>query len=198
MGDIIRLQEKAGSSPDNLITHEPFEFRRADWENSLFLQMLKSQSEKLERHRQEIYNIGKKGVWQLPPHFILRGGMAYTIQGIYIRREIEDQMREVTYLAGLVDCMINQVNPLLRTALIRDMYKKILELKRGLNMNWFGQIDQVLLPIDPQFYNPQEYRRGLSEAKTMKELYRLIREGADEMFDILSLEYTFYTPGRGA
>lgn len=195
MGDVIPLKDKI-QFPENLITLKPFEFRKADWENAFFLQMLKSQSAKLEKHRQEIYKIGKKGIWHLPPHFPLKGGMAYTIQGIYVSRKDEREMREIYYLAGLVDCMINQVNPLLRTDLIRDMYKKILELKSTLNMNWFGQIDQVLLTVDLQFYNPLEYKQSLFKAKTMKELYHFIRQGTDEMFDILSLEYTFYTPGR--
>jgi len=124
--------------------------------------------------------------------------MAYTIQGIYINRNNERNMREVYYLAGLMDCMINQINPLLRTDLIRDIYKKAMDLKRILNLNWYGQIDQVLFPIDIRFYNQLEYREALSRARTMKDLYGFIREGTDEMFDILSLEYIFYTPGRGA
>ena len=107
-------------------------------------------------------------------------------------------MREVYYLAGLIDCMINQVNPLLRTDLIRSMYKRINTLKKGLNINWYGHLDQVLFPIDVQFLNTVEYRDTLSSAKTMKALYRFIREGIDEMFDILALEYVFYSPGRGA
>jgi hypothetical protein len=37
----------------------------------------------------------------------------------------------------------------------------------------------------------------LKEAETMKELYEAIREGSDEMFDILSLEYTFFNPWMG-
>lgn len=31
----------------------------------------------------------------------------------------------------------------------------------------------------------------------MKQLYGFIREGIDDMFDILSVEYAFYSPGRG-
>ncbi len=100
-------------------------------------------------------------------------------------------------MAGLIDCMINQVNPLLRTDLIRDMYKKVITHKKELNISWYGQLDQVLFPVDDQFYSSRKYRQTLARAKTMKELYDLIREGIDEMFDILSLEYVFYSPGRG-
>jgi hypothetical protein len=196
MADVIDLKGKL-KPPNNLITKKPWEFRRADWDNAFFIQMLKSQSEKLENHRREIHLKGQRGIWHLPSHFTLRGGMAYTIRGSYIHRKDETEMREVYYLAGLVDCMINQFNPILRTDLIRDMYNKIMESKHRLGVNWYGQIDQVLFPIDNAYYNQSEYRQSLSGAKTMKELYHLIREGTDEMFDILSFEYTFYTPGRG-
>lgn len=197
MGEVIRLKEKIEAPPDNLITSEPWEFRRADWESKHFIQMLKAQSAALETHRKEIYGREDGGVWHLPTHFSLRGGMAYTIQGIYTYRNDERKMREIYYLAGLIDCMINQVNPLLRTDLIRDVYKKVIKIKKQININWYGQLDQVLFPLDDQFYNSLAYREALSKARTMKGLYRLIREGVDEMFDIISLEYVFYSPGRG-
>ena len=197
MGEIIKLNEKDGGPQDNLICSEPWEFRKADWGSKHFIQMLKSQSAKLETHRKEIYQKGEKGVWHLPGHFTLRGGMAYTIQAMYTYRNNERKMREVYYLAGLIDCMINQVSPLLRTDLIRDMYRKVMALKNELNINWYGQLDQVLFPVDDQYYSAVEYKQTLSKAGSMKELYRLIREGIEEVFDILSLEYVFYSPGRG-
>jgi hypothetical protein len=197
MGEIIKLKEKDGEPPDNLIALEPWEFRKADWGSKHFIQMLKSNSTKLEAHRKEIHKRGDKGVWHLPSHFTLRGGMAYTIRAIYMNRNNEGRMRDTYYLAGLIDCMINQVNPLLRTDLIRDMYKKVILLKNELNINWYGELDQVLFPLGEQYYSAVEYRQTLSSARSMKELYHLIREAIDEMFDILSLEYVFYSPGRG-
>ncbi|MDY7037170.1 MAG: hypothetical protein SV375_13525 [Thermodesulfobacteriota bacterium] len=197
MGKIIPLWQKVNSLPDNLITLKPLEFRRADWGSSCFIQILRSESAGLERHRKEIHKKGNKGIRQMPTHFALRGGMGYTIQGLYINRNDESKMREVYYLAGLMDCMINQINPLLRTDLIRHLYKKVTDLKRILNLNWYGQIDHVLFPIDIQFYDHLEYREALSKTRTMKDLYRFIREGTDKMFNILSLEYIFYTPGKG-
>ena len=197
MGKVIHFKDK-GSPPDNLITAKPFEFRAADWESGHFIQMLKSQSVALEKHRKEIQERGEAGVHHLPPHYVLGGSMAYTIRSIFLCRSNEDKMREVYYLAGLMDCMINRVHPLLRTDNIGEMYKKIITLKTLLCANWYGSLDQVLFPLDIQFYDDGEYRDRLSCATNMKELYHLIREQTDEMFDILSLEYVFYTPGRGA
>jgi hypothetical protein len=197
VGRIIQFKDKGGGPPDNLITAKPFEFRAADWESGHFIQMLKSQSDALEKHRKEIHEKGEPGVHHLPPHYVLGGSMAYTIRSIFLYRANEEKMREVYYLAGLMDCMINRVHPLLRTDDLAEMYKKIVTLKTLLSANWYGTLDQVLFPLDVQFYDDGEYRDRLSRAATMKDLYHVIREQTDEMFDILSLEYVFYTPGRG-
>jgi len=196
VGKVLKFQEGSGAPPDNLITLKPWEFRGADWESRNFVQMLKSQSVKLEEHRKETYKKGTS-ISQLPPHFVLTGSMAYTIQGIFFYRANETKMREVYYLAGLIDCMINRVTPLLRTDVIRDIYRKVMTLKALLNMTWYTSFDQVLLPVDSHLFNEFEYRSRISRADSAAMLYRLIREGTDEMFDILGLEYTFYTPRRG-
>lgn len=119
------------------------------------------------------------------------------MQAAFAYRENEEKMREVYYLAGLIDCMINRVNPLLRTDLIRELYRKVMTLKSLLDMNWYGSLDEVLLPLDERFFSTLRYRERLSGARTMKAMYRIIRKGTDGMFDSLSLEYVFYTPGRG-
>ena len=54
-----------------------------------------------------------------------------------------------------------------------------------------------IFPVDDQFHNSREYRDMLPKARTMKELYSYIRQGNDETSDVLSLEYVFYSPGRG-
>ena len=196
MAKILKFREKNGSSTDNLITPGPWEFRWSDRKSRHFIQMLKSESVRLEAHRKEVCEGGGKGLREWPPHFVLKGGMASTIQALFAHRMNQEKMRDAYYLAGLIDCMINQTIPLLRTDLIRDMYKKITTMKSVLNMVWTGSLDQVLLPVDPRFLNPAEYRDALAGATTMKALYRLIRETTDHMFDILSTEYAFYVPGR--
>jgi hypothetical protein len=195
MADVIPIKEKPQRPPDNVICLRPLEFRRSDWGTAHFLQMLRSQSAQLEHLRQEVYTGNAKEMKELPPHFVLKGGMAFTIRSLYAHRYDEKCMREVYYLAGLMDCMINQVNPILRTDLLRSVYKKVLSMKEELNTHWYGSLDHVLLPIDSQLFNESEYRSAIRKADTLKALYQSIRAGADEMFDILSLEYVFYSPG---
>ena len=197
MGKVLKFKEGTGFAPDNVITLKPWEFRSADWGSRTFIQMLKSQSAKFERHRAEVCGRGSK-VSELPPHFMLDGSMAHTIRGMYFYRDNEERMREVYYLAGLIDCMINRVTPLLRTEVIKDIHKKVLTLKSLLNVNWYGSLGQVFLPLDSHLFNEFEYRNKIAAAVSVRELYSFIREETDEMFDILALEYTFYAPGKGA
>ena len=138
-----------------------------------------------------------EGLATLPPHFTLKGGMSFTIRSMYVNRRDEKRMREIYYLVGLTDCMINQVHPILRTDLLRAMYKKVFSMKEALKVHWHGNLDQVLLPLDSEFFDDISYRASLAKAETMKELYEAIREGTDEMFDILSLEYVFFSPWVG-
>ena len=189
MAKIINLHDRIQRPSGDLISSRPWEFRRAGWKTSFFVQMLRPLAESLGHRQEELATI--------PPHFSLKGGMACTIQAMYANRQEEDKMRETYYLIGLTDCMINQVNPVLRTDLLRAMYKKVFAMKADFNIHWHGTLDQVLLPIDSQFYDEFTYRSSIRSASTLKALYRAIRQGTDEMFDILSLEYIFFCPWMG-
>ena len=189
MGKVIDIHKALKAGPDAIIPSGPWEFRTAAWKSMHFTQMLRSETEKLASEGDVPHT--------LPPHFVLKGGMAYTIRAMYLRRENEKQMRDIYYLVGLMDCMINQVNPILRTDLLRDMYNKIFEMKATLNIHWHGTVDQVLLPIDTFFYNSAAYGASLKNANTLKSLYGVIKDGTGEMFDILSSEYVFYCPWAG-
>ncbi|MFO7985538.1 MAG: hypothetical protein R6U38_06705 [Desulfatiglandaceae bacterium] len=189
MGKVIDLHKKGKSRSDHIITSTPWEFRTATWKTVYFSQLLRSQAEKVDGQAENTHT--------LPPHFILKGGMATTIHAMFTHRDDEKKMRKIYYLVGLMDCMINQVNPILRTDLLRDMYKKVFAMKAELNIHWHGTVDQVLLPIDPAYFNNPAYGLSLKTAKTLKALYDAIGEGTAEMFDILSSEYVFYCPWTG-
>jgi hypothetical protein len=190
MAEIFNLHNKSTETVDDLITAAPWEFRRAPWRSSHFIQMARA-----DWHGRNNLAPGPLG---FPPHYILKDSLADTILGLYNCRNNAEKMKDAYYLAGLIDCLINQVNPLLRTFLINDIYKKISLFKNDLNLNWYGHIDRVLLPIDPRLYNQEKYRQDVSCSRSMKELYHSIRQGTDEMFEILSLDYIFFTPGEGA
>lgn len=188
---VIDIQDRHGYSPGNLISRKPWEFRWPYWESRYFLQIPRSQALFFERQ-------GRAQWGQQPPaHMELRGAMAYTIRATFAYRDNEEKMRDVYYLAGLIDCMINRVNPLMRTDLIRNLYNKVITMKELLNINWYGTMDQVLLPLEGKLYSDMAYREALGNAASLKALYGVIREASDAMFNILSREYVFYTPYRG-
>ncbi len=190
MGKIIHIKDRLSKSPP--IDQEPcgpWEFRRAWWRTPYFIQMARPLAEKLDPAQDPPRSI--------PPHFTLTHGLASTIQAMYASRRDEIRMRQTYYLVGLTDCMINQVNPVLRTDLLRSMYKKVFAMKADFNIHWHGSMDQVLLPIEPRFYDESAYRSLIRLAPSLKALYRTIREGTDEMFDILAHEYVFFCPSVG-
>lgn len=189
MGKVIDLINRRKGPQAVLPTLGPWQFRKALWRTSHFVQMRLNLAETLEYK--------PEGLPTVPPHFSLEGGTSFTIRSLYANRKDEKKMREIYYLMGLTDCMINQVHPILRTDLLWAMYKKVFSMKETLKVHWHGNLDQVLLPLDLEFYDDVSYRASLSKAETMKELYRAIREGSDQMFDILSLEYVFFSPWMG-
>ena len=193
MGKVIRLVTRREQDRNNLITTTPWEFRWSDGRSRFFCQVPKGHAAFFEKGS---VSTGREG---LPPSADcrhLKGGLACTIQALFLQRHNEEKMRQIYYLAGLVDCMINRRNPLLRTRHIRGLYGKVMTLKSILCLHWHGTIDQVLLPVNETDHPVLEYPAALSRAETMKELYRIIREATDEMFDILSRDYIFYAPVR--
>ncbi len=190
MGDLIRFTGRTKDSTGTILSSGPWDFRKPPWRTLYFTQVLRTLVEKMPRNA--------KTFSEMPPHFVLKGGLAYTILSLYANRKNEKEMREIYYLLGLMDCMINQINPILRTDLLRSMYKKVFAMKEKLNLHWHGTLDRVLLPIDPQLFNDLEYRSLLNRAATMKELYQTIQQGTETMFDTLALNYVFFCPGGGA
>ncbi len=197
MGKILYLQPKSQDISDNLIISKPWEFRKPYWKTARFVQMSRSHSVDLECRIRDDYDEWKTNNMNVPAHISLTGGRADTIRSMYAFREDEGSMREIYYLAGLIDCMINQVNPILRTDILRSMYKMVFTIKKKFNIHWYGPLDQVLLPVDPKLYDVSKYRSLLNGAKTMKEIYQVIRKGTNIMFDIFSIEYVFYYPMVG-
>ncbi len=193
MGKIVPLGTRRGRDRNNLITTTPWEFRWSDGGSHFFSQVPKGQAASLKEGE---VSCGCEGLGPLAGSRHLKGGLACTVRALFLQRHNEEKMRQIYYLAGLVDCMINRRHPLLRTHHIRGFYGKIMTLKSVLCLNWYGSIDQVLLPVGEDDRFTREYPAALSRAETMKELYRIIREATDEMFDTLSRDYVFYAPGR--
>ena len=188
--------ENGRKGEDNLICRKPLEFRRGDWRQGQILQCLKSEAEKYQTHRSQVIANGHTHISFVPEHFSLLGGCDYTAMGLFRWREQEDQAREFYRLAALMECVVNSTSPLLRTDLLRSLYKTIMGLRRSLNFSWRGDSSQFLLPMHPQFYNRNQFFSKIKEADTLKALYQIVEEETNIQFDLLAAEYVFYLPQR--
>lgn len=196
MARIIPMPGRHPEKESSVIVSRPLEFRRVCRPSMNFIQIPRRRAEEFEA-------LFKDGCHGFDPAaeaglgWELTCGREHTIRGLFINRNSEDTMRRVYHLAGLIDCMINQVSPLLRTDLLRSLYKETFALKSTLGMEWSGRLETVLLPIEERYFSEAEYRETLRRAETMKELYSGIENGTSEMFGILGEKYVFYCPGAG-
>jgi hypothetical protein len=181
---------------DNLICRKPLEFRRGDWRQGQVLQCLRGEAEKYQAHRKQVIADGHSHLSFIPEHFSLVNGCDYTAMGLYRFREDEEQAREFYRLAGLMECVVNSTSPLLRTDLLRSIYKTILALRQSLNFSWKGDSSQFLLPLHPHFYHRRDFFDKILKADTLKTLYDTVDRETTVQFDLLAAEYVFYLPKR--
>ncbi|MEJ2363894.1 MAG: hypothetical protein P8017_04295 [Deltaproteobacteria bacterium] len=195
MAKIIDFEDSR-KDDDNLICRKPLEFRRGDWRQGHILQCLKSEAEKYQDHRRQAISNGHSHIRFVPEHFSLVGGCDYTVMGLFRWRENEELAREFYRLAGLMECVVNSTSPLLRTDLLRSLYKTILELKKSLNFSWKGDSSQFLLPLHENLYRRSRFFDQILQANTLKALYKTLDREIGIQFDLLAAEYVFYLPKR--
>ena len=196
MAHIIPMPGRHQQKEGNVIASRPMEFRRVCRSSMNFIQIPRRRAEEFE----SLFSGGCRGsdpAGEAGLGWELTCGRERTILGLFMNRKSEETMRLVYYLAGLVDCMINQVSPLLRTDLLRSLYKEAFALKNTLGIEWSGRLQKVLLPIEQCYYSEAEYRESIQRAGTMKILYRAIENGTSRMFDVVGEKYVFYCSGAG-
>lgn len=194
MAELIDLTERF-QHLDNLIALQPLEWRRADWFTGYVMMCTREEARRFEAHRREASQVkGHKHIGTVPNHFRLDGGYHFTVMGLFRHRDDEARMRRVYYLAGLMEAVTNAPSAILRTDLLRRVYQSIMEERERLGVVWRGHIRHFLLPLHPDFYNPNLLIHRIGSAESLKELYQKIRTETDAQFDILAQRYVFYLP----
>jgi len=194
MAELIDLTRRF-QQLENLIASQPLEWRRGDWLTGHVIMCTRKESERFEAHRLDAYQVkGHKHIGFVPNHFKLDDGCFYTVLGMFRHRGDEALMRSVYYLAGLMEGVTNAPSPILRTDLLRRVYQSIMEERERLGMVWRGQVCRFLLPLHADFYNPNLFHHHIVNAKSLKDLYEVIRSETDTQFDILAQHYVFYLP----
>ena len=193
MGKLIPLRGE-GNPPSNRITETPLKLRWADWQGGNPILVVAAEAERFERHRREVAAKEQAVIANVPNHIVLKDGLEYTLQALLRHREKPDAMREVYFLAGLMECLTKVPQPVLRTVVVRSFYQTVLEIKRRLGVNWHGNARDFLFPLWPMHYDFNQFFQELRTAATLKELYGRIRDGVEEQFLLLGSEYVVYIP----
>ncbi len=193
MAEVIDIRGNR-ALPDNRIVSSTFDFRWADWEAGKPIQCIKAEAEKYERHRAKSIREGHIHISFVPSHFSLTGGYFYTLRGIFSYRNDDTRAMEVYLLAGLMECVMNGTAPILRTDLLRSVYKKILSLKDSLRVTWQGDVDNFLLPLHPNLYGPTLFLSRVNGCETLKDLYKTIKIETQRQYEIIKEAYVFYLP----
>ncbi|MBF0496321.1 MAG: hypothetical protein HQK58_07065 [Deltaproteobacteria bacterium] len=159
------------------------------------MQCTNYEAEKFEQHRRDVYQAGHGNhISFVPTHFPLSIGESQTLLGLYQVRDREEDLDQVYYLAGLMECLLNYHQPVLRTDLIRKFYDEINILKSRLGVHWRGNSDHFLLPLASMHYDASVFIVEVERATTMKELLAVIKDGTAEQLTLLKNEYVFYLP----
>jgi len=103
-------------------------------------------------------------------------------------------MRRLYRLAGLMECATRAPSPVLRTDLVRRFFKIINEEREKLGVSWKGNVQEFMLPLLPEHYDPSVFDYIVGNASTLKELLVGIEEETNAQFDILASSYVFYIP----
>jgi len=193
MADIIHFRPES-ETDDNLITRKPLEMRWGDRQGGSPMQLLKEEARRFEKYREETRKKGRPHPAKTPNHFSLHHGADTTVWALYRWRHDADRMRDVYYLAGLMECMILVPHSILRTVMVRTFYKTLEKLQEELRVKWQGHVHHFLLPMATFHRSENDFSRNLQGAETLQELFQSIREETDEQFLILGSEYVFYFP----
>lgn len=194
MADIIDLSSRLKPA-SNLITPHPLEFRKGDWLAAHAVLCTREESARFEAHRQKVRQAQDRPFISLVPnHFTLDAGFNFTALWLFRFREDEVRMRRLYRLAGLMECITRAPSPILRTDLVRRFFKIITDEREKLGVAWKGSVQGFLLPIHPQFYNPNVFLNAVQSAASLKDLLSLIEEETNRQFDLLARQYVFYVP----
>lgn len=195
MGDVIDLFRR-GSGPDNVISEGPIRFRAAPYDEGALIQCLVASAERYEGERALAASAppGHHHFSQVPEGYKLSGAVLYTALGLFRHRSSLENLRKVYRLAGIMECLIHSSVPILRTALIRDVFNKAQALKEELGMAWRSGSEMYLLPLHENLWPGPRLPDALSGAETLKELYQVIEGETAGQLDAIMANYVFYMP----
>jgi len=177
----------------NLVCAKPLCFRCCDWGGVEPAQVSLPESNKYESRRKKALLQGEPLSFA-PPCLTLRGSLAYTAQALFSRRDDEKAMREVYFLAGLMELATGLAHDVLRTDMIHRLFGVIGEISADLGLQWPSWQEGFLLLLTDREYPRSHLADRLARAETLKELLETLRQETDVQFDLAAQGYVYYVP----
>ncbi len=180
---------------DTLLCRRPLEFRLGNWPTGFALLCTRGEARRFEhRLQQQAGDSQSDPIVKVANHIRLDDGCHFTVQGLFRHRRDEDRMRRVYRLAGLMECVTSVSSPVLRTDLLRHVYRTILDERAALAVAWRGNVTHYLLPLYCQHYNRDLFFHRVRTAESLKAFYSVIADETEEQFRVLSRDYVIYVP----
>ena len=180
--------------PNNVITNGPLRLRWGDWRTSKIIQVHVGPAAAFEDHRAECFEKGIDHTGDMPPHFVLDGPTHDTALALLRHRNNEEKLIQVHYLAAMMEALVNTPCAILRTDLIRRVYREVEVLGKSLALTWHAVEGRFLLPADEDAKSPHAFRSRLAKLDNLSEFFSVLMEVAQRRHDILAKKYVLYYP----
>lgn len=129
-----------------------------------------------------------------PDGLDLEGGPARTLLALFRLREQADLMTQVYFLAGLMELTTRLRHEVLRTDLLRRVFKEIDRLATQLGLRWSAGTSQFLLPIELSGGEAPPLETILKPAATLKALLAALRAETDRQLARAGRDFVFFVP----
>lgn len=183
---------------DHIICQTPYRLRWGDWRTAHPIQVHVGAAAVYEDQREEDLAAGRTLGGQMPMHFQLDAGLNDTAQAILRLRADESALIEVSYLACLMEALVNTPCAILRTDLIRRVYQEVDRLSAALSLRWRGRAGRFMLPLNRDALEPKGFDRRVSPLANLQEFFAVLKEIARERHQDLAKNYVIYYPRQFA
>ena len=180
--------------PNNVITNGPLRLRWGDWRTNKIIQVHVGPAAAFEDHRAECFAKGLDHTGDMPSHFALDGPSHDTALALLRHRNDAEKLIQVNYLAAMMEALVNTPCAILRTDLIRRVYREVEVLGKALGLSWHAVEGRFLLPLDEDAQNPEAFSSRLSRLDNLSEFFAVLKDVAQRRHDILAKKYVLYYP----
>ncbi len=194
MSDIIKFPDKGLPGRDNVITTKPMRLRWGEWRSNKILQVHVGAAAIYEDFRQECIEQGHDPASQVPPAHELSGGIRETALALLRFRNNEQQQRRAYYLAALLEALITAPCAILRTDLIRRVYREVETLSDELGLRWSSHSGRLMLLLEQDAKDPDMMNKRLENIDNLSRFFDEIRDISGSRYQALATNYILYYP----